>query len=277
MTLTNADSAIAQFTAYVAAGSVLTYEPTVTDAGCLKATDTSLITIPASSINDLLSSMVSIPDGTFQMGSTLDSFEIPVFEMMLQGFKIGAYEVTQAQYSASIGTNPSYFQGPGTENNPVETVSWYEAWEFCTHLSSLTGHTFTLPSEAQWEYACRAESTTRYSFGDDDAMLGNFAWYTANSNSTTHPVGTKLANAWGLYDMHCNLWEWCLDSWHPSYTGAPTDGSVWEPDTGTRRMLRGGGWYDNPWNCRSAIRGSGDNYNWGDYIGFRIVAVPMGG
>jgi formylglycine-generating enzyme required for sulfatase activity len=214
------------------------------------------------------------------MGSTDDEYGLaqyttPVHEVTLQGYEMGAYEVTQAQYLAVMGTNYSNFQGPGTENNPVDYVTWHEARAFCAILSSLTSRTFTLPSEAQWEYACRAGTTTLYNFGDADELLGDYAWYGANSNGTTHPVGTKLPNDWGLYDMHGNVWEWCLDSWHLDYTGAPTDGSAWEPETGYYWGVRGGSWAYDPWYCRSASRnnyyspGSGDSG-----IGFRIVEIP---
>jgi formylglycine-generating enzyme required for sulfatase activity len=239
-------------------------------------------------ITSLLNSMVSIPDGTFMMGSTDNEYKLvynttPVHMVTLQAFEIGAYEVTQAQYLAVMDTNPSSFQGTsylGHENNPVEQVSWYEAREFCTKLSAQTGRTFRLPSEAQWEYACRAGSTTLYSFGDDDALLSDYAWWSYNSEGTggphgTHPVGTKLPNPWVLYDMNGNVWEWCLDSWHLNYIGAPTDGSAWEPETGTYRHIRGGGWSGDLWFCRSADRsfGAGPDSR-GDNLGFRIVAIP---
>jgi len=241
-------------------------------------------------ICDLLNSLVSIPAGTFMMGSLNNEYgwpnhSTPVHEVTLQGFEIGANEVTQAQYEAVMGINPSYFQGTGKENNPVEQINWYEAREFCTKLSDLTGRTFTLPSEAQWEYACRAGTTTLYSFGDDDALLSDYAWWWENSNGTggsygTHPVGTKLPNPWGLYDMHGNVWEWCLDSWHENYIGAPTDGSAWEPDIGTYHVGRSGSWggggnYWIPWRCWSAIRGNiletGSRFN---YVGFRVISIP---
>jgi formylglycine-generating enzyme required for sulfatase activity len=223
--------------------------------------------------------MVYIPAGTFMMGSTDNEYgwaqyTTPVHQVTLQAFDIGAYEVTQAQYEAVIGTNPSNFQGPtypNTENNPVEMVSWYDARTFCTALSALTGRTFTLPSEAQWEYACRAGTTTLYSYGDSDALLGDYAWYWNNSGSLTHTVGTKLPNNWNLYDMHGNVWEWCLDSLHTNYTGAPNDGSAWEPETGSDRMIRGGSWLDG--YPRSASRA----YTFPDdrhiILGFRVLAV----
>ena len=279
--LINAVAAIAQFTAGVASGSVLTFELTVTDTGGLQAKDTCIITVTSSRISELLSTLVSIPGGTFQMGSTLNPSEMPIHEVTLPSFEIGAYEVTQTQYLAVMGTNPSFWISyPGSDNNPVETVSWYDARAFCTALSALTGRTFTLPSEAQWEYACRAGTTTLYSYGDSDALLGNYAWWWYNSDGTggpygTHPVGDKLPNNWGLYDMMGNVWEWCLDSWHTNYTGAPTDGSAWEPETGTYRIIRGGSWNNStPEAFRSAFR---NNYNpdgRNNNLGFRVLAVP---
>jgi formylglycine-generating enzyme required for sulfatase activity len=234
-------------------------------------------------ITDLLNSMVSIPAGSFMMGSTDNEYEwaqftTPVHQVTLQAFDIGAYEVTQAQYLAVMGTNSSYFQGtsyPNSENNPVEQVSWYDARAFCTALSALTGRTFTLPSEAQWDYACRAGTTTLYSFGDSDALLSDYAWWGTPSGST-QPIGTKLPNPWGLYDIHGNVWEWCLDFWHENYTGAPTDGSAWETDTGSGSVIRGGGWYNvSPGYFRSAARpgsyGPGSGY---PHIGFRVVSIP---
>ena len=234
-------------------------------------------------ITSLLNSMVTIPAGTFMMGSTDNKngqaqWTTPVHQVTLQAFDIGAYEVTQAQYFAVMSTSPSHFQGanyPNSENNPVEQVSWRDARAFCTALSALTGRTFTLPSEAQWEYACRAGTTTLYSFGDSDALLGDYAWWSANTGGRTHPVGTKLPNAWGLYDMMGNVWEWCLDSWHNNYIGAPNDGSAWEPVTGASRMLRGGCWYDSaPWYFRSGYRYSYGVAGWHSEIGFRVVAIP---
>jgi formylglycine-generating enzyme required for sulfatase activity len=234
-------------------------------------------------VTALLASLVTIPAGSFMMGSTDDEngwaqYTTPVHQVTLQSFDIGKYEVTQEQYQAVMGTNPSYFQGssyPDSAGRPVEQVTYWEARQFCTALSALTGRTFTLPSEAQWEYACRAGTKTLYSFGNCDLLLGNYAWWYFNSGMQTHPVGTRLPNPWGLYDMHGNVLEWCLDSWHTNYVGAPTDGSAWEPDTGTDRILRGGTFiYYYPWPFRSAIR----DCNHPDYgssygIGFRVLAV----
>jgi eukaryotic-like serine/threonine-protein kinase len=176
-----------------------------------------------------------------------------------------------------MGVNPSYFKGtsyPGTENNPVEQVSWYEAREFCTKISALTGRTLTLPSEAQFEYACRAGTTTLYSFGEADADFVKYCWYVDNSGSQTHAVGTKLPNAWGLYDIHGNVWEWCIDSKHSNYIGAPSDGSAWEPETGPYRINRGGGWGNSSWRCRVADCAAPEDGGRYRYIGLRIITVP---
>ena len=240
---------------------------------------TPIITDP---ITQLLNSLVTIPASSFMMGSTDNEYghaqyTTPVHQVTLQSFDIGRYEVTQAQYQAVMGTNPSYFKAPnypGSMDRPVETVYWYEARQFCTALSALTGRTFTLPSEAQWEYACRAGTTTLYSWGDSDSLIGDYAWWYYNSNSQTHPVGTRLPNPWGLYNMHGNVWEWCLDSWHTNYVGAPNDGSAWEPDTGTYPVFRGGGWsYDDPRAFRSAYRDSSYPAFRSGNLGFRVLAV----
>ena len=154
-------------------------------------------------------------------------------------FSIGVHEVTQSEYESVMGVNPSWFKGA---NNPVESVSWVDAVAFCVKLSSLpaevaAGRVYRLPTEAEWEYACRAGTTTAYSFGDDEKDLEKYAWFGVNSGNLTHEVGKKLPNGWGLYDMHGNLWEWCSDA----------DGS-----------RRGGSWGDNTFLCRSAFRVTND-------------------
>jgi formylglycine-generating enzyme required for sulfatase activity len=172
-----------------------------------------------------------------------------------------------------MGNNPSYFKN--NPQNPVEKVSWDDAQAFCQKLSQITGKTYRLPTEAEWEYACRAGTTTRYYFGDNDNQLGDYAWYNGNSNNTTHPVGQKKPNGWGIYDMSGNVWEWCEDDWHDSYAGAPDDGSAWLTNDNDYRMLRGGSWGDIPDLCRSAFRFSiyYRRVNRYDDLGFRVVCV----
>lgn len=162
---------------------------------------------------------------------------------------VGKYPVTQAQWKAVTGTNPSRFKG---DNLPVESVSWDDAKEFCKKLSAMTGQEYRLPTEDEWEYACRAGSTGEYCFGEDASLLKDYAWYSANSGDETHPVGQKKPNAWGLYDMHGNVWEWC-------------DGES------TRKGLRGGSWFSNGVNCRSAVRYYVRPVTRNGYRGFRVV------
>jgi len=197
------------------------------------------------------------------------SDESPAHEVTLtKPYYVGKHEVTQEQYAAVMGTNPSNFKGA---NLPVETVSWDEATEFCKKVSEATGLTVRLPTEAEWEYACRAGTGTAYCSGDEEADLGRVGWYGANSNGTTHPVGQKEPNAWGVYDMHGNVWEWCAD-WYEEYRpGAVVDPQG--PGEGQSRVLRGGSWYFSAGNCRSAYRfGSIPDYR-NYFIGFRIVVV----
>ncbi len=226
--------------------------------------------------NGVTLEMVGLPAGQFLMGSP-DSDpdardnEKPQHQVKVNSFAIGKYPVTQAQYQAVMGTNPSRFQN--NPQNPVEDVSWNDAQAFCQKLSQITGKTYRLPTEAEWEYACRAGTTTRFYFGDDANQLGDYAWYKGNSQQTTHPVGQKKPNAWGLYDMSGNVWEWCEDNWHDSYKSAPSDGSAWlKNGNDNRSPLRGGSWYNVPANCRSAYR----NFTYRpDYSlindGFRVV------
>ena len=219
--------------------------------------------------------MVGLPAGQFLMGSpdsdpdALDS-EKPQHQVQVNSFAIGKYPVTQAQYEAVMGNNPSRFQN--NPQNPVEKVSWNDAQAFCQKLSQITGKTYRLPTEAEWEYACRAGTTTRYYFGDDANQLGDYAWYVGNSQQTTHPVGQKKPNAWGLYDMSGNVWEWCEDNWHDSYENAPRDGSAWLRNDNNYYIVRGGSWDFNPYYCRSASRirfSPGFDFN---YLGFRVVS-----
>jgi len=231
------------------------------------------------------------------------------------GFLMGRFPITQAQWrkvaqwkpregeiwSRDLIPDPSRFQGQearllkgedNTDQRPVEPVSWHEAMEFCSRLSQRIGRTYTLPSEAQWEYACRAGTTTPFHFGE--TITTDLANYDGNtvygdgpkgeSREQTTPVGSFPANAWGLQDMHGNVWEWCLDTWHDSYEGAPTDGSTWleaaaevPEDERERRVLRGGSWHDLPRRCRSACWGcSHPIIRSNDHVGFRVCALLPG-
>ena len=176
-------------------------------------------------------------------------------------FYFSIFPVTQHEWKAVMGDNPSHFKG---DDLPVEYVSWDDVQEFIKKLNKKENtHKYRLPSEAEWEYAAQAGTTTRYSFGDDDSKLGEYAWYSENSGDKTHPVGNKGANPWGLYDVHGNVWEWVQDEWHNTYNGAPADGSAWEDGVSASRVFRGGCWIYSARSCRSAGRIS-------DVPGFRI-------
>ena len=204
-------------------------------------------------------------------------WEKPPHQVKVNSFAIGKYLVTQAQYEAVMGTNPSYFSNnswfKNNLQNPVEKVSWNDAQAFCQKLSQITGKTYRLPTEAEWEYACRGGTTTRFYFGDDANQLEDYAWYDGNSQQTTHPVGKKKPNAWGLYDMSGNVWEWCEDNRHNSYENAPKDGSAWLTNDKDYQIVRGGSWYGDPDYCRSAFRSLG-RYRRVNHLngnGFRVV------
>jgi eukaryotic-like serine/threonine-protein kinase len=226
--------------------------------------------------------LVFIPSGTFMMGSDQSSEEQPIHSVSVPSFYMGKYPITQAQYQAIVGENPSYFR---SADRPVEPVSWGDALDFCTKLSQKTGKKYTLPSEAQWEYACRAGTTTPFYFGD--TITPNLVNYDGNhpygnisksaERGETTPVGSFPPNAFGLYDLHGNVLEWCLDECHPNYVGAPTDGSAWtnklDPDKNILRRLRGGSWSNFARNCRSASRFSYSSTNRYLSYGFRLVLI----
>jgi formylglycine-generating enzyme required for sulfatase activity len=220
--------------------------------------------------------MVDIPAGKFNMGSNKYDNEKPIHEVIVPAFQIGKYPITQAQYRV-MGTNPSHFSG--NPQNPVEMVTWFDAQAFCKKLSQLTGKTYRLPTEAEWEYACRAGTETQFSFGDDESQLGDYAWFDGNSNSATHPVGQKQPNPWGIYDMHGNVWEWCADQYHESYAtksdNIKENGSIaWADNNITNqssRILRGGSWFHIPVKSRSASREKYDADDGFNDIGFRVV------
>ena len=167
-----------------------------------------------------------------------------------------------------MGTLPSRFKG---RTLPVEQVSWSDAQEFVKKLSDNTGKNYRLPSEAEWEYAARAGSQTAYSFGDNVGELGRYGWFNNNSNNTTHPVGEKLPNAFGLHDMHGNVWEWTEDCWNENYSNAPTDGSAWTAGNCSLRVVRGGSWYIDPQYLRSAGRDRFTTASRFSSVGFRVA------
>jgi formylglycine-generating enzyme required for sulfatase activity len=223
--------------------------------------------------NGITIDMVYIPAGSFMMGSDLESDEQPIHQVNLKSFYLAKYPTTQAQYMAVMGNNPSGFTED--DRHPVECVLWEDAIEFCQKLSNITGRKYTLPSESQWEYACRAGTTTQFSYGEVISMsLANYNGYTyKNPLAKTTPVGKYPANAWGLYDLHGNVCEWCLDNWHDDYRGAPTDGSAWIDESLKEHSFRGGSWYYLAKYCRSSWRyhklvGSFHNNN----DGFRLCS-----
>jgi formylglycine-generating enzyme required for sulfatase activity len=238
--------------------------------------------------------MVEIPAGSFLMGSPegeLERFddEGPQHEAELGAFLMAQTPITQAQWREVAGwqkvtrdlkPDPSKFKGA---NRPVERVSWFDAQEFCHRLSQRTGQRYGLPSEAQWEYACRAGSTTPFHFGA--TLTPELANYNANFVYSDGPKGTYReqtsevasfpANGWGLHDMHGNVWEWCEDLWHDSYNFAPGDDQPWLIPAATgneQKLLRGGSWIGDPGDCRSAYRSHDEAVSDADDVGFRVVS-----
>lgn len=236
--------------------------------------------------NKVVLEMVSIPTGSFQMGSTASSSEQPVHQVKIAAFFLGKHPVTQAQWSAvaafpkvrlDLDPDPANFKG---SDRPVEQVSWLQAVEFCERLSRKTKRIYRLPSEAEWEYACRARTTTPFHFGETittDLVNydGSHPYGSAPKGEyrqKTTAVGSFPPNQFGLYDMHGNVWEWCVDHWHENYEGAPNDGTAWLTDNeASTRLLRGGSWLSTAWFCRSASRfrslPDGRNFR----IGFRVA------
>ncbi|MBW4473574.1 MAG: SUMF1/EgtB/PvdO family nonheme iron enzyme [Stenomitos rutilans HA7619-LM2] len=257
--------------------------------------------------------MILVPSGTLLMGSPVDEPERyegegPQHDVSISSFFMGRYPVTQAQWRFvaalpqvrhALEPDPSNFKG---DNRPVEQVSWYDAVEFCDRLAKYTGRPYCLPSEAEWEYACRAGMTTPFYFGK--TLTTEIANYDGKSTYNDGPQGEyreettrvdqfEIANAFGLCDMHGNVWEWCQDHWHENYTAAPIDGNIWlvrsgqdvirggsrrsymweSPGDANQRVLRGGSWLDLPWTCRSASRHHRPPVNRDDNIGFRVICA----
>ena len=246
-----------------------------------------LVAMRSAEAEKIIKEMVKCPAGSFEMGSPSGELgrrgdEKQHHVTISKSFYIAKYPVTQAQYKAVMGNNPSRFKG---DNNPVECVSWFKAKEFCDKLNEVTGSTrpagykFDLPTEAQWEYACRAGTTTSLNSGknitseyDRCSNLDEVGWYHENSEINTHPVGLKKPNAWGIYDMHGNVWEWCRD-WYGDYpSGNCTDPEG--PSNGSIRVYRGGSWNSIPWDCRSARRNYYSPGGERSRLGFRIALVP---
>jgi formylglycine-generating enzyme required for sulfatase activity len=229
--------------------------------------------------NSIGMEFVQIPAGEFEMGSQLSekgrhNNEGPVHRVKIANdFYIGKYEVTQKQWRDVMGANPSKFIG---DNLPVESVSWNDVQEFIKKLNEKEGtNKYRLPSEAEWEYAVRANTNTRYFFGDDSQKLHEYAWVEGGSLSLeggTKAVGRIKPNPWGLYDMYGNVWEWVQDKYHSNYSGAPSDSIAWESEDTTDRVIRGCGWYSFK-SCRSAVRNSFSQAGHSGDLGFRLVRI----
>ncbi|NQT16435.1 MAG: SUMF1/EgtB/PvdO family nonheme iron enzyme [Planctomycetes bacterium] len=239
--------------------------------------------LPATITNSIGMKLALIPAGEFLMGLGAGGLgggddDPQHLVQITKPFCLGVYEVTQKQYWQVMSEIPSGFKGD--YQRPVERVSWEDAVEFCRRLSEKEGETYRLPTEAEWEYACRAGSTTTWYFGDSESRLGDYAWYSANSSDTTHPVGQKKPNAWGLYDMHGNVWEWCSD-WHDKdhYSASPAIDPK-GPDSGDGRVLRGGSWRSwtplssYPRSVGSALCTWSSPANRHSYNGFRLARTP---
>lgn len=217
---------------------------------------------------------VKIEPGTFLMGNEQGGKEEqPVHKVTIKNaFYMSVFETTQSQWEAVMGSNPSKFKGA---DHPVEQVLWTECKDFAKKVSVASKKwNFRLPTEAEWEYACKAGTTSLWSFGNDETILPEYAWYGTNSNQSTHPVGQKKPNPWGLFDIYGNVWEWVEDKDHPNYNGAPEDGSSWENSGGKYHIVRGGSWDDPIHFCQSSSRPQYYPAEKSIRYGFRLVCVP---
>jgi len=244
--------------------------------------------------NSIGMKLVHVPAGSFMMGSSDsaaqlakdygedmgDYFtdEFPQHEVCIsKGFWMGQTVVTQGQYKSVMNAQPWSGRSGVKEsaNNPAVYVNWDDAAAFCRKLSEQEGETYRLPTEAEWEYACRAGTTTRFSFGDSDSSLGDYEWFDGNAYDVdkdyAHSVGQKKPNPWGMYDMHGNVCEWCLDSYAADYYSKSPESNPQGPDTGSRRVCRGGSWNDTPQICRSAARGYSTPSSRSSNLGFRVA------
>lgn len=212
---------------------------------------------------------VWVPGGCFDQGSTDGARkEEPVHQVCLRGFYLGKYEVTQDQYAKLMESNPSEFKGA---QRPVEQVAWTDAEAAAQKLGKLSNTQIGLPSESQWEYACRAGQANNTYCGSGD--IAELAWYSDNSNDSTHDVGGKRPNAWNLYDMTGNVWEWTQDCYNSSYQGAPKDGSAWMTGDCDDRVTRGGGWNRAASRARVSYRGGDGSDHRDNNIGFRLARI----
>jgi len=237
------------------------------------------------------SKFVLIPPGEFLMGSNdsveelariyseppYHACERPLHEVWITTpYYIGLNTVTQAEYATLMSKNPSKFTGffgKRRDNHPAENMSWHDATDYCNKLALKAAARMRLPTEAEWEYACRAGATSRFSFGDSEAVLRDYAWYQKNAGGKTNPVATKKPNAWGLYDMHGNVWEWCHDWYDENYYGeCPTEDPE-GPAAGQFRVMRGGSWCDPAWRVRSAYSSSYTPESSSSSVGFRVVVL----
>jgi formylglycine-generating enzyme required for sulfatase activity len=278
--------------------STSTHTPTETPTMTATPAPTETPTNPDSITVGLLPlRLVRIPAGSFTMGSpdterSRSSDEGPLHPVTIDNdFYMGETEVTQLQWEAVMGSNPATGAGEGNDY-PVYNVSWDDCQAFLAALNALGQGTFRLPSEAEWEYACRAGTTTRFYFGDSLGCLdgcencsttkgeifierrGHFMWFCGSSGNNTNPVRRLFPNSFGLYDMSGNVMEWCQDDFHPGYEGAPDDGSAWESGEHIERMARGGSWSNLAQSSRSAHRDWRDPSDRFNFIGFRLARTP---
>jgi len=237
--------------------------------------------------------MIEVPKGSFFMGSNDYNDEKPIHKVDIDYiFEIGKYPVTireyiefikdtethypiwlekDSEYNIQKGHNNYYKNMNLTANAPIIGISWYDAMAYCKWLSQKANRIYRLPTEAEWEYACRAETTTKWYFGDHETELDKYSWYSKNSEKTTHNVGQKRPNRWGICDMHGNVWEWCLDDWKNNYEDIPLDGSAYIDKNSFKKVLRGGSWNDIENYTSSSIRYGYFPKAKNNIFGFRIV------